>query len=370
VKINKTTLKKFNSHYNKLRTPSPLVGEGWDEGELSKPGIIKLTLTSILSRPGRGRKAGASGWFAGLNLIVLSVCIFFAGCLTVPAFAGQPELTASTTGELNNKLEQSAATWPELTASTATVFKNKLEHATTTWPELSAPTTTWRKMPPVTSFDPGESLQFEVAWQFIVVGYAHMDVAGIVDMKGRKAYHIYTAAKSSSFFDTFYRVRDTNESWIDKESFCSLKYSSRNDEDNRKKDETIDFDQVNHTFTIIESSKTGRIPDWVNDVLSALYYVRTQELVVGKDIEVDAHSGDLSWPLVVKVHRREKVTVPAGEFDCFVVEPVLRIGAGIFQAKGRLLVWLTADDKKIPVLMSSKIVVGSVQARLTGMRLK
>jgi hypothetical protein len=53
-----------------------------------------------------------------------------------------------------------------------------------------------------------------------------------------------------------------------------------------------------------------------------------------------------------------------------VVEPVLRIGAGIFQAKGRLLVWLTADDKKIPVLMSSKIVVGSVQARLTGMRLK
>jgi len=62
--------------------------------------------------------------------------------------------------------------------------------------------------------------------------------------------------------------------------------------------------------------------------------------------------------------------VPAGEFECFVVEPVLRIGTGIFQAKGRLLVWLTADSKKVPVLMRSQIVVGSVEARLTEMRLK
>jgi Protein of unknown function (DUF3108) len=275
------------------------------------------------------------------------VCLLLVGRSFVPVFAGQPVLTSPTTGYLTG-----------------------LESCTTIQAQLCAPTTTWRKVPPVTSFEPGESLKFEVAWKFIGVGYANMDVAGVVDMNGRKVYHIFTSARSTSFFDSFYKVRDTNESWIDKESFCSLKYASRNDEDNKKKDETIEFDQINHTFTILESSKTGAIPLWVNDVLSALYYVRTQELVVGKDIEVDAHSGDLSWPLIVKVYRREKVKVPAGEFDCFVVEPLLRIGTGIFQAKGRLLVWLTADSKKIPVLMSSKIVVGSVEARLTEMRLK
>ena len=32
-------------------TPSPLAGEGGDEGELGKPGVAKLTLASILRHP-------------------------------------------------------------------------------------------------------------------------------------------------------------------------------------------------------------------------------------------------------------------------------------------------------------------------------
>ena len=228
----------------------------------------------------------------------------------------------------------------------------------------------WRKQPINGAFELGEDLKFVIAWKFIVVGYATMGVESAQDIGGRKVFHIATSAKSTSFFDTFYRVRDTNESWIDTDSLCTVKYASVNDENNNKQNETIKFDQVNHTFTIIESSKTGTVPAWVQDVLSALYYVRTKELVVGQDVVVDAHSGDLSWPLKVKVLRREKVSVPAGDFDCFVVEPGLRDDAGIFQAKGRLLVWLTADSRKVPVLLRSQIVVGAVEARLTELKLK
>ena len=228
----------------------------------------------------------------------------------------------------------------------------------------------WRHEPTNNAFELGEDLKFDIAWKFIVVGHATMGVESIQDIGGRKAYHIATAAKSSSFFDNFYRVRDTNDSWIDIESLCTLKYSSVNDENNKKHNETILFDQANHTFDVVETGKKGTIPAWVQDVLSSMFYLRTKEIEVGKDVILDAHSGDLSWPLRVKILKKEKVTVPAGTFDCFVVEPGLREDAGIFQQKGRLLVWLTADSKKIPVLLRSQIVVGSVEAKLVNMKLK
>ena len=38
---------------------------------------------------------------------------------------------------------------------------------------------------------------------------------------------------------------------------------------------------------------------------------------------------------------------------------------GIFQQKGRVLVWLTNDGERIPVLMKSEIAIGSFVSTLT-----
>jgi len=63
------------------------------------------------------------------------------------------------------------------------------------------------------------------------------------------------------------------------------------------------------------------------------------------------------------VHGRERVKVPAGEFDCLVVEPVLE-GEGLFQHEGKLTIWMTDDARKMPVLMKTKVKVGSIDASL------
>jgi hypothetical protein len=62
------------------------------------------------------------------------------------------------------------------------------------------------------------------------------------------------------------------------------------------------------------------------------------------------------------------VKVPAGEFYCVVVEPILQT-PGIFEQKGSLTVWLTDDEKKMPVLMKSKVVVGSIVTELVSYQL-
>ncbi|MGA2089984.1 MAG: DUF3108 domain-containing protein [Endomicrobiales bacterium] len=222
----------------------------------------------------------------------------------------------------------------------------------------------WRTEPQ-RGFAAHETLKFDVRWSFITVGTASMEVRGIEDINGRAAYHIYTEAKSDGFFDNFYKVRDTNESWIDTQSLCSLQFASHISEAGHDRNETLVFDQPKQTYRIIESSKTGSTSLWVQDVLSALYYLRTKDLKVGREFSIDAQSGDKSWPLKVKVLKKEKIKIEPGEFNCFVVEPAIREGAGIFQAKGKLLVWLTDDDRKLPVLMKSKIAVGSIIAVCT-----
>jgi len=62
------------------------------------------------------------------------------------------------------------------------------------------------------------------------------------------------------------------------------------------------------------------------------------------------------------------VTVEAGTFDCIIIEPILH-SSGVFKHQGKLTVWLTNDKYKVPVLMKSKVMVGSIAAVLKSYRL-
>ena len=53
--------------------------------------------------------------------------------------------------------------------------------------------------------------------------------------------------------------------------------------------------------------------------------------------------------------------------NCIVIEPVLKAG-GIFKNQGRLVIWLTDDDRRLPVLMKSKVSIGSISVVLTEMK--
>ena len=102
--------------------------------------------------------------------------------------------------------------------------------------------------------------------------------------------------------------------------------------------------------------------------LSVLYFVRTQDLEVGKSVFVDNFTDGEKYALEVKVIGKEEVTVPAGTFECVVVEPLLQ-SVGVFRHEGKLKVWLTDDRLKMPVLMKSKVLVGSISAELSDFQL-
>jgi hypothetical protein len=211
-------------------------------------------------------------------------------------------------------------------------------------------------------FSPGEELIYAVRYGVIRAGMATMQITGVVDWGGRECFHIVSEARSTMPFSLIYEVKDSVESLMDTQELYTWRYEKKLREGNYRAHETVVFDQVNHTATYPDG-KVITVPERVQDVLTSLYYVRTLELEGGKSVFIENHADRKNYPLEVKVLRIEEVTVPAGTYKCFVVEPILK-ASGIFQHKGRLTVWLSTDPSRIPVMMKSKVAIGSIDVVL------
>jgi len=218
-------------------------------------------------------------------------------------------------------------------------------------------------LPAVTEpFRPGESLKFSVQWGIIKAGTAYLEVPQLSDWNGRNVYRLVARAESNSFISRFYKVRNRIESLWDKDGRFSWRYQENRREGGYRTKSEILFDNERHEARYADG-KTFPIPSKVQDALSAFYYTRFQALPLGGSIVFDYHASRKSQPLEVKVLGRERVDTPAGTFDCVAIEPLLKAG-GIFKNKGRLVIWMTEDERRMPVLMKSKVAIGSISVVL------
>ncbi len=217
------------------------------------------------------------------------------------------------------------------------------------------------------SFAVGEELIFSLEYGPIRAGTGAMKVLGIEEINGKECYHVVSEAKSSNFFSYFFKVDDRMDSYIDIHGIFSRKFEKRIREGKFTSDQVITYDQENNLAFFKGDSL--KISSFVQDALSIFYYVRTQDLEVGKSIIVDSFTDGKLYPLEVAVLRIEEVEVEAGRFECFVIEPSFR-GSSVFGQKGKLKIWLTNDERKMIVLMKSKVPFGNIYAKLMEYRLK
>ncbi len=207
-----------------------------------------------------------------------------------------------------------------------------------------------------------EKLVYDVYWKFVKVGYGTLEIKGIVDFNGKKAYHIYSEARSLPFFDVFFKVRDFTNSWVDAEKFHSIAFEQHISEGKYKRDRRIDYDQDKHLATN-NKGESFEIPENILDVFAALYWVRLQEIKPKDIFTLSVNSNKKNYKMKVMAHNREKIKIDGKKYKTIIVEPDLQ-DAGIFMQKGRVLIWMTDDERHIPVKMRSEILVGSIVAEL------
>lgn len=103
----------------------------------------------------------------------------------------------------------------------------------------------------------------------------------------------------------------------------------------------------------------------LQDVLSAIYFIRTQPLKVGKTFEVFIGDGGRVYTIPVKVVERKRMKTVLGRVDVLRVNPELfgpeRL---IDQEKGEFTIWITDDARHIPVGGRVKTDYGTFDIKL------
>ncbi|RLC48192.1 MAG: hypothetical protein DRI23_10650 [Candidatus Cloacimonadota bacterium] len=223
----------------------------------------------------------------------------------------------------------------------------------------------------LTAFQNNETLIYDIKYGMITAGESSLSIEESTYKDSIDIYRILSIAKTNSFFDNVFKVRDKIESIWRKDDMQSLRFTKKLKE-GKYRQHRIHFYYPEQGFTIY--TKFGRktkkakekrmeIQPFTQDILSAFYYFRYQDFAVGDTVTVNVTADGRSYR--AKIIGRKLVTIETifGNKECIVAEPIID-GEAIFKQTGKILIWVTNDEYKIPVKLSSKIVFGSFKAIL------
>lgn len=212
-------------------------------------------------------------------------------------------------------------------------------------------------------FGPGEKLTYEIYWTFVHAGDAELEVLDNTEMGGEPARHFRATAKTVPWVDKMYKVRDTIESWTNMDVTYSLRYKKDQNEGKYHKDVNLIFNPGAGLSFRWARGKLQHIlnqPEEVFDPMSILFSFRRMTLY--KTMEYGANVSDGKKTVVAKayVDDIEDVETPMGVIKAFKVNMDIQHLSGVFKKSkdAELVVWFSADERRIPVKVRSKVVVG------------
>ncbi len=209
-------------------------------------------------------------------------------------------------------------------------------------------------------FGVGERFDYRVKFGPLNVGQAFMVVEGVDTVAGHPTYHIRSEIEGGT---PFYKLLDKQESWLDVDLLASRRYVQDSKQGSYERYREYDFDLEARTY-VRNDGATDSIPELALDEAAFIYVVRAAELVVGNTYEWNRYYRFDRNPVIVKILRREKVKVPAGEFETIVVRPIIKTG-GIFAEGGEAEVFITDDERRLLVRLKTKLKVGNITLELT-----
>ncbi len=221
-------------------------------------------------------------------------------------------------------------------------------------------------LPDTLPFGPGEILDFELQYGVVDVGRARLETEGVELEDGRQAMGILSRAKSARWIDSVYKVRDEVSSVMDIDRLHSLEFRKHLREGKYRADQEATFDHENGVARYQDGSE-AELPPGSQDILTALYYVRSFPLVVGMVLHIPLHDGKKSYALRVGVVGRERLETSLGELDCLILEPSFE-SRGLFKSEGRMLIYMSDDARRLPVLLKAKAPVGAFTSELRSYR--
>lgn len=233
-----------------------------------------------------------------------------------------------------------------------------------------------QKPNPTTSGAPfvvGERFTYNVSWKVFDAGIATMTLAEKTSFQNEETYRINATVYSTGIVSALFKVVDVFESFFQARDLCSRRITKKIQEGRRHRETVVTFDAKARQARMedrdlnlpdLPPKRTeSPVPSCVQDVISALYVIRTKTLRVGELVQFPINDGGRTYDVTVEIQALEEVRTPAGTFQAFRLEP--KVFDGLFKSKGRLFVWVTSDAARMPVQLKAKINIGTITATLT-----
>lgn len=208
----------------------------------------------------------------------------------------------------------------------------------------------------------GERFSYEVKFGSIRVGSGQMEVHGVEQIRGRDAWHTSFWVRGGTFF---YRVDDQFDSWIDPDTFSSMRFLRQIQEGTRERSQHFEIYPERSVY-VQPDEKPPREYKSVRQPLdegSFIYFVRTIPLVIGQTYDFHRYFMAKRNPVRLRVLRKETVTVPAGTFNAIVIQPIIKT-RGIFSEGGQAEVWLSDDSRRMLLQVKTRLPFGSLNLYL------
>ena len=220
-------------------------------------------------------------------------------------------------------------------------------------------------------FEPGERLNYDVTWSIFPAGTVSATL-GSEGQESKDNYTVTTTAQSQGFVSLLFNVQNEFRSFFNPRTLCSERISKKINEGRRHKETEIVFDSKRKRAILEERDLTkpneplkhaeNEIPNCVEDVVTAFYYLRRQDFQIGKPLHLPVNDGSKTYDVTLDVQAREGIQTPLGNRSAIRVEP--KVFSGLFKRKGRMLVWFSDDDQHLPLRIKFMIAVGTITATL------
>jgi hypothetical protein len=216
------------------------------------------------------------------------------------------------------------------------------------------------------AFQAGELLRYRISYGFMDAGEAVLEVNSTPKKGGdRELLHVKGTGRTLGGFNSFFKVIDTYESFIDKKGVFPWQFIRRVDEGGYKISQDYVFNQDKYKVNT-GGGKEFKTPLGIQDMISSFYYARTMNFKGMKKndtFEFKTFMDDEIFLLKVKFVGEEMIHIRKGKFNCLKFVPVIQTGR-LFKDESDVNFWITNDENRIPILVKAKIPVGIIKMHL------
>jgi len=224
-------------------------------------------------------------------------------------------------------------------------------------------------------FKVGENINYDIYYN---VSFVWMNSGKVFfkvenkNIKGKDYFHFISKGTTYKSYDLFYKVRDSYESIVSKKTLRPIAFVRNTYEGGYTVNNRYIFDYRNkEIYTKCENSKiplhkdTLAIKKNIYDALSMIYKARTLDFSkykINDKIPLTMIIDNEIYDLYIRYLGKETIkTRDDKEFNCIKFSVLLVEGA-LFNGGEDMTVWVSDDNRKIPILIQAKILVGSIKA--------